>query len=278
MKFDLNELLAFERVASLKSFTHAATFLQQPKGTISRKIKSLENRLGIRLLDRTTRSLRLTEAGELYYYHCNKMFTSLNKNSKDENTPTQPLKVCVHPNTVISSYETLLAKFNKKYPFTCITFYDTTTYEASPENIDLLFSSNLEAPTGWNAIEVTTNKNILCCTPYFLENKMFNNKDKISSANTLLADNKEIKQLPHSINLTSQSQFLCSNANLRLEMCLNHFGISILPETLVHQHVENGQLIEVLRGIQLKNDTASIAYRNNNGIPKRVKQFLEIIS
>jgi DNA-binding transcriptional LysR family regulator len=67
---DLNEILVFTRVVETKSFTGAADLLGLPKSTVSRKLAQLEERLGVRLLQRTTRKLALTDAGEAYYARC----------------------------------------------------------------------------------------------------------------------------------------------------------------------------------------------------------------
>ena len=64
---DLNEVLVFARVVQAGSFTKAAALLGMPKSTVSRKLSELEERLGARLLQRTTRKLSLTDAGRTYY-------------------------------------------------------------------------------------------------------------------------------------------------------------------------------------------------------------------
>jgi LysR family transcriptional regulator, regulator for bpeEF and oprC len=67
MSHDFNDTLMFVKVVEKGSFTAAALALGVPKATLSRKISELEQRLGTRLLKRTTRKLGLTEAGTLYY-------------------------------------------------------------------------------------------------------------------------------------------------------------------------------------------------------------------
>ena len=61
---DLNELAVFGAVAARRSFTGGSRLLGVPKATVSRKVRDLEARLGVRLLQRTTRRVTLTEAGE----------------------------------------------------------------------------------------------------------------------------------------------------------------------------------------------------------------------
>src|SRR6266540_2012226 len=67
---DLNEIVVFARVVQAGSFTTAAAMLGMPKSTVSRKITDLEDRLGSRLLQRTTRKLSLTDVGRTYYDYC----------------------------------------------------------------------------------------------------------------------------------------------------------------------------------------------------------------
>src|ERR1700760_4384132 len=67
---DLNDIVVFTKVAETKSFTGAAELLGLPKSTVSRKLAQLEERLGVRLVQRTTRKLALTDIGEMYYQRC----------------------------------------------------------------------------------------------------------------------------------------------------------------------------------------------------------------
>jgi DNA-binding transcriptional LysR family regulator len=70
---NLNELQFFVHVSQLQSFTKAAKRLGVPKSSVSRAILRLENRLGVRLVERTTRRVALTEVGELYLNRCQRV-------------------------------------------------------------------------------------------------------------------------------------------------------------------------------------------------------------
>ncbi|MGB1016882.1 MAG: LysR family transcriptional regulator, partial [Nannocystaceae bacterium] len=67
MKLDLNDLVVFTEVVRCGSFTNAGKKLDLPPSAISRRVARLEERLGFRLLNRTTRSLGLTDSGRIYY-------------------------------------------------------------------------------------------------------------------------------------------------------------------------------------------------------------------
>lgn len=79
MSHDLNDTLIFVKVVEHGSFIAAAKSLRLPKTTVSRKVQELETRLGAQLLHRTTRKLGLTEAGNIYFEHSQRIARDLNE-------------------------------------------------------------------------------------------------------------------------------------------------------------------------------------------------------
>src|ERR1700732_2570983 len=67
---DLNNLYFFSRVVDFGSYTAAAEALGMQTSKLSRRVGALESELGVRLLNRTTRKLSLTEAGKTFHRHC----------------------------------------------------------------------------------------------------------------------------------------------------------------------------------------------------------------
>jgi len=76
---DINDLLIFVRVAQAGSFSKAAKALQMPVSTVSRRVATLEEHLGIPLLHRTTRSLNITDVGAAYFEHGKTIATEIEK-------------------------------------------------------------------------------------------------------------------------------------------------------------------------------------------------------
>ncbi|MEA3252695.1 MAG: LysR family transcriptional regulator [Pseudomonadota bacterium] len=117
---DLNDALIFAKVVEQGSFTAASRLLGIPKTTVSRKIQGLEQRLGARLLQRTTRRLSLTEAGGVYYEYCNRITQDLSEAESAvhqlEGSPRGWLRVTA-PFTMCTEFtSTLVRDFRELYP------------------------------------------------------------------------------------------------------------------------------------------------------------------
>ncbi len=78
----LQDFQLFITVADSPSITAAAEHLQTNTSTLSRRLKKLAESLGARLLERTTRRQHITEAGKLFYQHCQRMLDSLDQLSR----------------------------------------------------------------------------------------------------------------------------------------------------------------------------------------------------
>jgi DNA-binding MarR family transcriptional regulator len=80
---DLNDLLFFAAVVDHSGFSAAARSLNLPKSSVSRHVGRLEDRLGVRLLERSTRNVRLTEIGSSYYARCKAILSELETAEQD---------------------------------------------------------------------------------------------------------------------------------------------------------------------------------------------------
>ena len=86
---DLNDIAVFVKVAQLESFTRAARALGMPVSTVSRKVTSLEDQLGVTLLQRTTRKLSLTAQGRAYYNQCSEPLSQSVRRGKRSDPDTE---------------------------------------------------------------------------------------------------------------------------------------------------------------------------------------------
>ena len=114
------EISAFAAIAERRSFAKAATQLGIAKSTLSQNLRSLEERLGVRLLNRTTRSVSLTEAGARLLARVGPSLVELNaaidEVANHQQSPTGMLRLVVQPPVSTLLIEPMLARFLKEYP------------------------------------------------------------------------------------------------------------------------------------------------------------------
>src|SRR5262245_50006137 len=117
---DLNELYFFAKVVEHGGFSTASQQLGVPKSRLSRHIAQLEERLGVRLLNRTTRRVTLTESGRIYYQHCRDVLASAD--AADESAerlraePSGLLKVTAPIGIADRDLAPILPGFLARYP------------------------------------------------------------------------------------------------------------------------------------------------------------------
>lgn len=120
MSHDLNDTLIFVRVVEHGSFIGAAKSLRLPKTTVSRKVQELESRLGAQLLHRTTRKLGLTEAGNVYYEHSQRIARDLTEAesavSQLQAGPRGWLRFTAPYSIGIDKIAPLLGEFHMRHP------------------------------------------------------------------------------------------------------------------------------------------------------------------
>jgi DNA-binding transcriptional LysR family regulator len=120
MSRDLNDTLVFVKVVEHGSFISAARALRLPKTTVSRKVQDLEARLGAQLLHRTTRKLGLTEAGNIYFEHSQRIARELDDAesavSELQGGPRGWLRLTAPYSLGIGWIAPLLGEFQARYP------------------------------------------------------------------------------------------------------------------------------------------------------------------
>ena len=120
MTRDLNDTLIFVKVVEHGSFIAAAKALRLPKTTVSRKVQELETRLGAQLLQRTTRKLGLTEAGNVYFEHSQRIARGLeeaeNAVGQLQGGPRGWLRITAPYSVGITWIAPLLGEFHARHP------------------------------------------------------------------------------------------------------------------------------------------------------------------
>jgi DNA-binding transcriptional LysR family regulator len=114
------QLTAFVAVAENRSFTKAASHLGIKVPSLSHAIRSLEEQFGVRLLNRTTRSVALTDAGEQLLGHLTPVLESVDRAidavNEFRDKPSGTLRLTVHPVAAVTVIGPMVARFSAEYP------------------------------------------------------------------------------------------------------------------------------------------------------------------
>jgi DNA-binding transcriptional LysR family regulator len=141
---DLNSLMIFAKVVEAKSFSEAARLLKMPTSTVSRRVADLEDELGVRLLERSTRSLRLTDVGSELLEHA-RHTVELNEAvdniaSNHLSNVSGELRLSAPPNISDSLLAPLIGAFQASYPKVRVQVFITDRIvDQIAEGVDLAF-------------------------------------------------------------------------------------------------------------------------------------------
>ena len=139
---DIEEVVAFLRVAETGSFTTAGQRLGVPKSTVSRRVARLEDKLGVQLLHRTTRALNLTEAGALFNEQAGRALAGLEDATQaareGRETPRGHLRITAPMDIGAGSLASIVSGFTREFPEVTVEMVLTDrTLDLVAEGLDL---------------------------------------------------------------------------------------------------------------------------------------------
>jgi DNA-binding transcriptional LysR family regulator len=169
----LASITAFVRVAENGGFSAAARGLNVSTTTISDQVAALENALGVRLLQRTTRRVSLTEIGREYYERCAQILHELAEADEVAGAlqvaPRGRLRVYCHQ-SLGRSVALVATNFMRAYPQISFDFRTgDTMIDLVQEGFDLAITSHAPPDTTLIKRTLATWRHVLCCAPSYLE-------------------------------------------------------------------------------------------------------------
>jgi DNA-binding transcriptional LysR family regulator len=173
---DLNSLIVFAKVVEANSFSEAARRLKMPISTVSRRIAELEDQLGVRLIDRSTRSLRLTELGAEVLEHA---IRSAEIGEAVENivsnrlsTVSGTLRLSAPPTISDTLLTPLVTGFQASYPNVRVQIFVTDRHiDHIAEGIDLAFRLGRLRDSSLVARKILTYRRQLVASPEYLKTR-----------------------------------------------------------------------------------------------------------
>ncbi|MEP6938170.1 MAG: LysR family transcriptional regulator [Rudaea sp.] len=286
-RFD--ELSAFLEVARRQSFVQAARQLDRHVSAVSRAVAALEARLGVRLLQRTTRRVALSEAGRAYFARCEMLiaeFDGADDAARDlGSTPRGILRVSAASGFGLTHLIRLVPDFLAAHPHVTIDLQLSNRFvDLIEERYDLAVRVGTLADSRLVARRLAPSRRILVASPTYLERAGRPRRVEALAQHACLA--LEIGPHPHRWDLQHRDKrasveargpLRSSNAVALLAACRSGLGISLLPEFALTTDLRDGALRRVLPGWATDEQGIYAVYPSARFVPVKVSAFVDFL-
>jgi DNA-binding transcriptional LysR family regulator len=254
---DLNEIAIFIQVAQTGSFTQAAKNLQMPKSTVSSKISALEKRLGVTLLQRTTRKLNITAAGQTYFKRCLRGLEEIKGGELEiasiQGEPQGLLRITAPVEMGSSMLPDLVTAFTRKYPKVSIEVILTDrTVDLLAESIDLAIRGGVLEDSSLIAKKLGSDYFAPFASPQYLKAKGepahprdLRSHDCIQFT-ALGTEVWEMTSSKGTLQVPMAGRIFLNDLNMVRTLAVQGNGIALLPTFLCYPEVKAKKLVRIL--------------------------------
>ncbi|MBP2315809.1 LysR family transcriptional regulator [Azospirillum soli] len=286
----LDDMLAFIKVVDSKSFTAAAERLNLSKSVVSRRIAELENRLGARLLNRTTRKLSLTEVGQAYYDRCTRILADLEEAEQAvadlHAAPRGRLRVNAPVSFGILHLAPAVAEFLERYPSIEIEMDLNDRYvDLIDEGYDLAVRIGRLRDSSLIAKRLAPNRQVVCASPAYLEKhgtpqtpEELSNHNCLIYTNVPTAEQWQFRVGDQTRNVRVSGSLRANNGDLLREAAIAGVGIIVMPTFLCGDALAKGELQCLLLDYYATESNVYAVYPQNRHLSPKVRAFVDFLA
>jgi len=284
---DFNEAAVFVKVVQAGGFSAAARQLGLPTSTVSTRVSRLERRLGITLLQRTTRRLHLTAEGTAYYHHASLGLSHLleAEAAVDEarQQPQGKLKVTAPADLGDGLLANLVQRTQQDYPALEVELLLTDRYvdlvadgvDVAIRTGDLRDSSLIAKPLGTICWGLFASRDYLAhAAP--LEEPQHLHAHRCLQFTPMGRDAWELSNDRHSITIPLTGLVMANSIGVVRSMVANGLGVALLPTFTCKHELAAGDLVRVLPGWQGKADPVHLVYPRQRFMPPKLRAFVDL--
>ena len=281
----LNDMALFVEVVKAHSFRKAAEAMAMPNSTLSRRISGLEKAIGLRLLNRTTRKIELTEAGQLYFDRCKRIVDEARLAHE------QLGEMLAHPSGLLRAslpvdfaniyLAPLIAEFARRYPGISFEF-DLTPRQVDlvSEPVDVVIRMGEPADSNLIARKLAILSRRLYASPRYLElNGEPSDPSELVNHECLRLRKAGKWQLSHSgevVEVEVGGRFQLNSVGMLRRLATLDLGIALLPEGIAADDLRTGLLQPVLPQWQA-NPIPVYALTETRLLPAKTQRFIEFL-
>jgi DNA-binding transcriptional LysR family regulator len=282
---DLNDVVVFAKVVQTGSFTRAGRELALPKSTVSRKVSELEARLGARLLQRTTRSLSLTDAGRAYYDHASRIVGELDAGAAAvqelEETPRGRLRVSAPLN--FGLFAPVLTSFAQRHAAVEVEVVcSDRMVDLVEENFDLAIRASRLKDSTLVARPLGVLRNLIVASPDYVARNGEPRKPKDLTEHACLlfgagADRGHFRlsRRGKEETVAVAGHLVANDFDLLQDAAKNGLGVTMLPYPRVAGDLEAGRLVRLLSGWSAPTFPIHAVYPSTRHLSPKVRAFVD---
>lgn len=281
------EMQVFVRIAERHSFSAAADDLQIPRATVTNLVKRLEQRLGARLLERTTRTVRLTHDGEAYYHRCLRLLADLEEaeGSFRDTAPKGLLRVNLQGTLARNFVVPALPGFLAQYPQIELQMgEDDRLVDLVRESVDCVLRAGTLQDSLMVGRRVGLMEQVTCASPAYLAR--FGEPADLAA----LATHQAVNYISSATGKAVPLEFMVNGqlvpvylkglvsvtgADLYAGSAVAGLGLVQVPRYRIRQELEDGQLKEILPAFAPPPMPVSVLYPQNRQLSSRVRVFVQ---
>lgn len=280
----LDDALIFTRVVECHSFTLAAQGLSMQKSTVSRRIALLEERLGVRLLNRTTRKLRLTEVGQAYYERCRQIMLDFAEAEQAvmqlQLAPSGLLRITAPIEFGQLFLGRVLGDFMRQYPqITAEVELTSRPVDPVEEGVDIAILVGQPQDSTLVARKMFETVRRLYASPTYLAlHGTPRTLTELAGHRAVLLPRDSSRYWPLlGESIACQGVLSCNNITFAREAAMAGAGIAALPVMICEAAVQAGQLVELLPEARLPAGELYAVYPSRRFQAMKVKTFLDFL-
>lgn len=284
----LARMMTFAKVVETRSFSAAAVALSTSKSLVSKQVSGLESALGVKLLNRTTRSMSLTEAGAAYYEHCQRIAQEIDAASATvTQLQAEPRGVLRLTSPVIFAALHLapaLESFCRKHEKVEVELYaGDRPVDLVEERYDVAIRITSHPPQTLVARHIAPVRWMTCASPEYLAKHgaprtpqdlerhqcLAYHGEPIQGSWRYMVNGKEMAPRIH-------TRFRVNSTGVLLHLALEGMGIVMNPTYVVGEHVKSGRLVPLLEEFDCNPGMSlQLLYLPNRYMQPKVRAFID---
>ncbi|OAN13092.1 LysR family transcriptional regulator [Photobacterium jeanii] len=287
----LDGMLIFVEVVNSGSFTKAAENSGHSTSYISKEINKLEERLGVRLLHRTTRSLSLTPEGDVYFQQCQQLILDAEQAEQAITgglvEPRGLLRISCPINLGVSKIRPILAKYMEKYPEVKLELdLNDRRVDMVAEGFDLLIrASSVMDDSSLICRPIFHSEAVTLASPAYLSqhgtpqhpSELVDHDcicySNLKTPNQWLFHDKQGGELCVEVD----SKVLTNSSEMELALCIAGKGITRLPRFNLRNEINEGLLVPLFPDFNNPSIVVYMMYPSRKHMSSKVRSFIDFI-